>query len=146
METIVKKSAYYHVSSRENFYKILNEGIKANEDGEIFLFDTEFVLNPCFDPLKPESGAKVIDVAASIARNQVFLHEFIVVEIDAEGITGELINDKVGEFTAPLQWIVKQQVIEADFICEWWDESETSNRLDNYEFFIEGKWVQLSNS
>ena len=93
---------YYHITAKENLPKILKEGLKANEEGEIFLFENKSI----------RVNSVVNTVADCIAHNQVFLEQYVMFEIANEGITSELINDNVGELTSSLQWIAKQPLIE----------------------------------
>lgn len=110
---------YYHVTSKDNATKILNEGIKANKEGEIFVFskygwirDTKVVFQ----------GDKVCvkeimrSVADKIAIEQVGLSDYVILKIDAKGINVEPIADNVAELTANVQWIIRQPLINKDFI------------------------------
>lgn len=104
---------YYHITDKKNLSTILREGLKANDEGDIFLFENKSVV----------VNSVVNTVADCIAHNQVFLSEYVMLEIANEGIKSELINDNAGEITSPLQWIVKQPLIEAIY-------------LNFYEFYV----------
>lgn len=91
------KKYFYHVTSPENLGKILKEGLKANEYGEIFIFD---------EP----------NCAVAVAVNQLFLSDYALLKIDSEGIKTELTKDNVAELTAKYQYIIKQPVISRKYI------------------------------
>ena len=99
------KKKYYHVSTFKGYVGVMNEGLKASEDGYIYLLDNE-------------------DVATYMAR---WLHEpilepsFAVFEISSDGIHGEIEFDEGGldldtKYTNKYQYRVKQEVIEPKFI------------------------------
>jgi len=100
------KKKYYHITNCENAVSILTNGIKCNEDFEIFLFD--------------DVGYKFLGytstVANHIAKNQIFLDKYAMFEIDAKGITGHIENDNVAEITAKWQYILKQDIIKPEYI------------------------------
>jgi hypothetical protein len=99
---------YYHITKIDLITVILTNGLKANEEGEIFLFENKSLQHP---------ETKVINtIADTIAKNQIFLEEYAMFEIDAKGINVELINDNVGEISSIFQWIVKQPVINKEHI------------------------------
>ena len=97
---------YYHITAKKNLSTILKEGLKANEEGEIFLFENKSIV----------ANSVVNTVADCIAHNQVFLDEYVMLEIANEGITSELINDNVGEISSSVQWIAKQPLIEVKYL------------------------------
>jgi len=99
---------YYHITDVKTAFTILKKGLKANEEGDIFLFE-----NVSFT-----WGSQGIrnTVADSIAENQIFLKEYAILRVNSKGITGEVINDNVGELSSPFQWIVKQPLIEAKYL------------------------------
>jgi hypothetical protein len=83
----------YHITHIDNFTSIINEGLKANNKGEIFIFDN-------------------IDCASHIAINQIFLFDnYALFEINPKGIDVELINDNVTEYTSKHQFIIYQNII-----------------------------------
>lgn len=97
---------YYHITEIELIDSILKEGLKANEDGEIFLFENKSI----------RVNNVVNTVADCIAMNQIFLDEYVMFEIDSKGISLELINDNVGELSHKQQWIAIQPLIEPNYI------------------------------
>jgi hypothetical protein len=99
---------YYHISKpdKKTIISILSNGLKANEDGEIFLFENKSI---------SIFGIKNY-VADQIAQNQVFLKKYSMFEIDSEGLNIEAINDNVAEVSSQYQWIARQPVIEAKHI------------------------------
>jgi len=105
---------YYHITRLENIESILHDGLKANSDGEIFLFENESLIYPdC-----TESGAiwKQSYIADLIASNQLFLTKYAMFEILPGGIEVDLINDNVAELSAKAQWIAKQPLIKPEYI------------------------------
>lgn len=99
---------YYHITALENVPSILEKGLLANEDGEIFLFENKAVGYP-------EKGI-MIYVADHIALNQVGLKEYVMLEISSDGITCKLVNDDVAEICSKHQWIARQPKILPQFI------------------------------
>lgn len=95
---------YYHISPIDNKKSIISNGLKCNEDGETFLFDTL-------------SQAKYISI------NQVFLDEYSLFKIDYKGIEVEPKRDMVMEMGADSQYIIKQTSIKPQFIKHLKDES-----------------------
>lgn len=100
---------YFHITKFENLNSILKKGLKANEDGEIFIFN-----NVSFKV--PELSDVINKVADHIATNQIFIKEYILIRISSKGIVSELINDNVAELTSQWQWIVKQPLIEPKYL------------------------------
>ncbi len=81
---------YWHVTPVENLKKIVNEGLKLNEHGELFLFDKK-------------------DYAPDIAVNQLFILDYALFEITFLQIE-RLKSDNVAESTAHAQWIYDQPI------------------------------------
>ena len=109
----------YHITTLDNAIKILKEGLIANfgsnselsEKGYIYLFENKSYKN--------RITGEVTAVADAIAKNQLFLDEYVMLEIDERGIRGELEHDNVGEFAAFAQWKVKQPRINKKYISEF---------------------------
>ena len=97
---------YYHITDKKNLSTILKEGLKANEEGDIFIFENKSIV----------FNSVVNTVADCIAHNQIFLDEYVMIEIAFEGITSEVINDNVAELSSALQWIVRQPLIEPKYL------------------------------
>jgi hypothetical protein len=99
---------YYHITRVTNVESILKNGLKSNEDGELFIFNYGVI------------EFKGVEYYADelIADRQLGLKEFALFEIHPKGITSELINDNVAEITSSLQWIVQQDVIAPKHL-EW---------------------------
>ena len=96
------KNTYYHLTDCENAPKVIQEGIKSDRYGQIFVFTDMLVANP-------------------IAKDQVFTKRYSVFKIDPKGITGEILEDYAGEFTQIYHKIIKQELIKPEFlklICE----------------------------
>ena len=115
---------YYHLTSTKNLQSILNEGLRANEDGNIFLFVNGTIYNPfgsVIDTKKKEAkfGLTRQTVADQICMNQIFMFgKCVMLQIDSRGIDGELVEDVVAEIPSYLhkQWIVKQAVIQPKWL------------------------------
>ena len=117
-----RKKYYYHVTSKENLESILANGLKANEDGDIFLFIDDTYLNyfgSVVEDNVQKIGPKYVDVIDDICFNQVFLYdECVKLRINSKGLKGELIEDVIPEIPSRLhkQWIARQDVIEPKWI------------------------------
>lgn len=120
---------YYHITKPENVKSILDNGLLANEDGNIYLFEagTYRDIRLSDDALKryQENGIKptkndlIIEekpVSHHIARNQVGLLEYALISVRRHGIKVDLEPDNVAELTARYQWICKQTKIEAKYL------------------------------
>jgi hypothetical protein len=102
VETVKKSKVirkYYHITPFENYKNILREGLKANPLGEIFVFDT--------------NHRGIIEYASI---NQLAITHCALFEIDANGITGEIEDDNVGEYTSQYQKIIHQDLIKPEFL------------------------------
>ena len=113
---------YYHITSIDNVSSILENGLLANANGEIFLFENVSIVT--YGVANNSKGKRVFGkikryVADSIAINQVFLEDYAMFEIDEKGINEALINDNVADCTSKFQWIAKQSVIKPQYIDFW---------------------------
>lgn len=101
-EKAVKKHRfYYHVTSVKNAARIKKGGIKADEEGYIFVFTDNMV-------------------ARNVAINQCgIMDEYALFRIDSRGITGKVIRDRVAEFTAPYHRIIIQDKIHKKYVQFW---------------------------
>ena len=99
---------YYHITKKENGFSINLFGLKSNENGEIFLFSDW--------TLTTRSNKKTVLICDLIARNQLFLDEFIIYEINSKGIKGKIENDNVAELTSKFQWIITQDNISRSYV------------------------------
>ena len=97
---------YYHITNPSNKDSILKDGLKCNEEGEIFLFENKSI----------KIDNSIHYVSDLIAKNQIFLTEYAMFEIDLKGIEQPLINDNVAETSSSLQWIAKQPIIKLEHI------------------------------
>lgn len=93
-----KHRFYYHVTDVNNVSQIQKDGLKANEEGLIFVF-TDMI------------------VSSLIAQEQFGLVDrYAVFKIYSEGITGRVIKDRVAEFSAPYQRVIIQKKISKEYI------------------------------
>jgi len=93
-----KHRFYYHVTDVNNVDQIKRDGLKANEEGLIFVF-TDMI------------------ASGSIAREQYgIVDRYAVFKIYSIGITGRVIKDRVAEFSAPYQRVIIQERIQKRYI------------------------------
>jgi len=98
LKAVEKHRVYYHVTNVKNVPQIKRGGLKANEEGFIFVF-TDMI------------------VAETIATQQCFLmDQYAVFVIHSKGITGKVIMDRVAEYSAPYQRIIIQKEIPKRYI------------------------------
>lgn len=102
---------YYHITDPKNIQSIRENGLKANEEGNIFLFENKSIGYPT-----KEGKTAIVYLADHIAQNQIFLKKYAMFEISSKGIEGELVNDNVAEIGSNLQWIAKQPIILPEYI------------------------------
>lgn len=107
-----------HITPTANIDKIMDEGLKANADGEIFVFEDGGLFIPTFKVVdgKPTANRKSEYIGDLIAKNQIFVEEYALISIDPEGIEVELEPDNVAEFSAKFQWIIKQPIILPEYL------------------------------
>lgn len=93
----------YHISEVENIDSILENGLRANEDGCVFLFDDVSFnkLTVDLETMKP----KIITVAVAdeIAKTQLFMKKYAMFEVNVEGL--KLEADNVAEQCANFHYI-----------------------------------------
>lgn len=97
---------FYHITNKENAKKIISKGLKSNEMGQIFLFENKSI----------QFNNVINTVADCIAKNQIFIDEYFMFEVDSKGFDTELINDNVGEMSAHYQWILNQSILKPNFV------------------------------
>lgn len=115
------KHGIMHITPIKNLDKILEEGLYANADGEIFVFEDTSI---SFPAVKVVNGEPIIErrdeyIGDLIAMNQIFAEEYAQISIDPDGIEVELEPDNVAEFSAKWQWIVKQPFIAPWYLVFW---------------------------
>ena len=96
---------YYYISKVSDVPDIHENGIEADEDGDIFLF--------AIDKGKIRN---ILNIAGYITTNQLFLDEYALFEIFESGITGEMIYYKISGRTEQYQKILKQKNISKEHI------------------------------
>ena len=96
---------YYYISNIKNVESIQENGITADADGNIQI-------------LTIDKGKirDILNIAAYISSNQLFLDEYGLFEIIENGITGEFIDPNVTGKTAQYQNMLKQQSIGKEYI------------------------------
>ena len=84
---------HFHITNKENAIPIMFEGIKAGEDGYIYLFEGK-------DVKTPNTLGEWVGVDEIIALDQLGLDEYVIFMVDTTVFILE--NDSVAEFVAPL--------------------------------------------
>lgn len=105
---------FYHITPLENIESIKENGLKTNEDGELFLFEGCDICHP-FCHIKKDGTYKMenhwVPIDRLIATNQLFLRKYAVfaVMLD-ENETAQLEKDEVAESTAGDQYIYRNDI------------------------------------
>ena len=110
---------YYHISDIKNIDSIIEKGLLADEDGNIFLFINDSIEEPGIARNKQGKlcmGMKRRSVSDDIALNQLFLTEYALFEVSVKGIDEKLENDNVEELASVYHRIARQQQIKPEFI------------------------------
>ena len=107
-----RKGKFYHVTSPKNYQEIMKEGIKSKDvnrmtsmgtSGKIWTIESDSPL--IWNQIGySQLGFKVKDI------------KMVVLEIDSEGIYGEITSEEVNEFTSPLHSVINQSHIDSKFI------------------------------
>lgn len=106
------KNKFYHLTSPLNSLKILSEGLKGcgvnkntsmGNSGEIYLI---------------ESNSEVIWNYLGYSQLGIGVNglPMVVLEIDSEGIIGELFSENCNDYPSPLHTMIKQRCIEPKWI------------------------------
>lgn len=119
---------YYHITKKENWLSINLFGLKSNEDGEIFLFSDW--------TLTERRNKKTVLICDLIARNQLFLDEFIIYEINPKGIKGEIEPDNVAELTSKSQWVITQDKISKSYVKLIGERSTDIKSIKEFELAL----------
>lgn len=105
---------FYHITPMENIKSIRENGLKTNEDGEVFLFDGCDICYQ-FCRIKRDGTFKMenhwVPIDRLIANNQLGLRKYAVfaVMLD-ENETAQLEKDEVAECTAGYQYIYRNDI------------------------------------
>ena len=118
----------YHISPIENLESIKKNGLRLNDDGELFLYDETDIKYYMFGTFK---------VSELIACNQLGLKDYIVVEVEVE--MDDLIGDDVAEITREYQYI-SYEPIEPNKI-----KSITTGNAENYINAMQKIFNELEN-
>ncbi len=109
MSLLHNSKAYWHITDPKILDTILKEGLKANNNKEIFLFERgTYTFNGVTNK-----------VADHIAKNQVLLDSYALIKVSSAGFNTEPIQDNVGELTTKLQWILRQDIIEPQWLFDY---------------------------
>lgn len=92
---------YFHISPRSRYASISKYGLKANAQGQIFLFEDKILT----------AGDITMRVSDSIAYKQVGVKSYDVWEVFSNSFQAALLPDKTGEITHKHQYILQQQNI-----------------------------------
>ena len=89
----------FHISPIENMESIKKRGLMLNQEDELFLYDEADIKYYSFGTFK---------VSELIAWNQLFLKDYIVVEVEVDD--KYLIGDAVAEITRNYQYICLEPI------------------------------------
>jgi hypothetical protein len=126
---------YYHITKKENRISIQFEGLKSNEDGEIFLFSGW--------TLTTRRSKKTVLICDLIAQNQLGTDVFIIYEINPKGIKGKIENDNVGELTSENQWIITQDKISRSYVKLLGERSIDSKSMNEFYLDLSPKLAKI---
>lgn len=114
------KRLLYHITPKENVDSILKNGLIANEQNDVFLFE---------DYLVKWHNGKEVYVDELIANNQLGLKEFALFFINADGL--ELEKDNVAELTAEFQFIHKGNIPKERLIAYQYGNIDNFLKINN---------------
>lgn len=126
---------YYHITKKENAFSIAFEGLKSNKNGEIFLFSDW--------TMTTRRNNKTVLICDLIAKNQLFLDEFIIYEINPKGIKGEIKIDNVGELTFKNQWIIIQNAIPKSYVKFIAERSIDTKSLNEFQLDLISEYATV---
>ena len=119
----------FHISPIENMESIKKRGLMLNQEDELFLYDEADIKYYSFGTFK---------VSELIAWNQLFLKDYIVVEVEVDD--KYLIGDAVAEVTRDYQYI-SYEPIEPSKI-----KSITVSNCENYINAMKKLYNELDNN
>ncbi|MDR2232933.1 MAG: hypothetical protein LBE56_07405 [Tannerella sp.] len=96
----------YHITNVMNVDSILINGLKCNDEGQIFFFDNKMF----------KWNDKEYIVMQHIGANQIFLEKYAIFKINSKGIKTDIINDNVAEITSIFQFYINQDVISPKYL------------------------------
>ncbi len=103
----------YHITDCASAEAILREGLKGTKSPRNY--DREFETNMIFAVVEPDDN-----LIKNVAIGQIWCLQDVeacaVIEIDPEGITGNLYEDDVTELTASAHVVIEQDVIEPKYL------------------------------
>lgn len=103
---------FCHLTRLENIDSIIENGIRANEDGEIFIYEDGFITNQIWEKPRYIGDLIAINQTFSCDENGRYAN-FIIDPKDIE--LEKLENDNVAELSSKLQWILKKPVVYPSF-------------------------------
>lgn len=140
---------YYHITHKKNVSNIIKNGLLANTDGDIFLFENKSIIT--IGIAKNSQNKWVLGrikrtIADNIALNQIFIEEYAMFKIDAHGITSHLTNDNVAELGSEFQWIVKQPKIDKRYVSlfGYYKTNSKGELIDTIQELDERMQLQLN--
>jgi len=114
----MRKKIFYHVTNPKNVKSIMKHGLKCDEEGNIFVFTDPFFAN-------------------AIARDQCFLMKgYALLQIDARHLEGSVEPDRVAEWPARFQRIVKQDRIAPELINHLNNFSTIYKKPTQYDYMV----------
>jgi hypothetical protein len=105
--------AYYHITAVENLESIMREGLKGGTKPRNR--PTAVPAPSTFVLISKDAG-----LTEQVALTQIWVGEdvgeYAILRIDPAGVTGPVLPDLVGEFTAPWHRIIQQDVIQPRYL------------------------------
>lgn len=114
------KNYHFHITTKENAIPIMFDGIKAGEDGYVYLFEGKEVKTQ-------NTLGEWVGVDEIIALDQLGLDEYVIFAVDTRGL--KLENDSVAEYVAPLHRRYKGNI--------------SPNRIKHFETKTAEKYIAL---
>ena len=131
---------YYHVTHLAHAVSIQQYGLKCNEEGYIYLFDTALAA------VKNQYGGHTtVHVPDFIASGQLGLAKYALFEVGSVGLDVVPEPDLVGESTARFQWRVRQAQIPPAHVRLLWTASVNYAQLRRVQAAMSGLTVKQLN-
>lgn len=96
----------FHITKIDNIDSILTEGLKVNDNGELFLFKQNEWKYPSY--ALAGTPTHWVFLGNLIAMNQLFMKEYALFEVDVN--ENDLEPDNVAEYTAEDQFIYHKNI------------------------------------
>lgn len=126
----ITRKKYYWIQKASpdtsiQFWTVYLNGIIADEEGKIYLFDS-------FKSENAEAGIECW-VGDVIAAKQEDWEEYLIVEIDIKGIKGKLVQDEIGRWEQKFQSVLTQPKIFPSYFKILGTRKADFKSVDDYE-------------